>query len=347
MNRFKSLNKVVVIYIFTVMLFAGVLTSLLYMLLYLAGASPVLIFTPVLSPVVTLVVSIVIGTLISAAASEMVLKPINHLIKATRIISTGDFTVRVGETGSPSEIASLLKGFNKMAEELGSIEMFRNDFINNFSHEIRSPIVSITGFARQLQNEDLSAEKRMEYTDIIISELERVTNMSTNILLLSNYENQQIITNRIEYELDEQIRNCVILLEKRWSSKNLDIDINLQPVKVFGNPEMLSHLWLNILDNAIKYSDKNGRLSITGREDGEGILVSISDNGKGMDEAEVKHIFEKFYQGDKSHAIKGNGLGLSIAGRVVELHGGTISGESELTRGSTFRIFLPGVINRK
>ena len=331
----------VVLYVLFIMLFAGFMTSILFFILYSIGVSQIFLLTPVLTPFIALLISSIIGTSISAVANEKVLRPLNQLIKATKIISTGNFDVRVEEMNNISEISSLLRGFNHMAKELDSIELFRNDFINNFSHEIKTPIVSISGFAKQLRNENLSPQKRKEYTDIIISESERLSNMSTNILLLTNYENQQIITNQSEYELDEQIRNCIILLEKKWTKKNLEINIDLEPVKMFGNIEMLSHLWLNLLDNAIKYSTHNGYVSIICSQYADGIQVMISDYGKGMDDEVLKHIFVKFYQGDKSHMAHGNGLGLSIVKRIVELYNGRIIVKSKLGQGTTFTVYLP------
>lgn len=341
MNKYSTLNKMVVLYVLSIMLFAGFMTSLLFFLLYFIGVSQMFLLTPFLSPLVALLISSIIGTSISAMANEKVLRPLNQLIEATKIISTGNFDVRVEEMNNNSEFSNLLRGFNHMTKELGSIEMFRNDFINNFSHEIKTPIVSISGFAKQLRNENLSEEKRKEYADIIISESERLTNMSTNILLLTNFENQQIITNQSEYELDEQIRNCIILLEKKWTKKNLEIGIDLEPVKMYGNAEMLSHLWLNLLDNAIKYSTSNGHISISSNQNSDGIRVVITDDGNGMDDAVLKHIFEKFYQGDKSHKVSGNGLGLSIVKRIAELHDGKITVKSKLGQGTTFTVYLP------
>ncbi len=341
MNKYNTLNKMVVLYVLFIMLFAGFMTSILFFILYSIGVSQIFLLTPVLTPFIALLISSIIGTSISAVANEKVLRPLNQLIKATKIISTGNFDVRVEEMNNISEISSLLRGFNHMAKELDSIELFRNDFINNFSHEIKTPIVSISGFAKQLQNENLSPQKRKEYTDIIISESERLSNMSTNILLLTNYENQQIITNQSEYELDEQIRNCIILLEKKWTKKNLGIDIDLIPVKMFGNAEMLSHLWLNLLDNAIKYSAYNGHISISSSQDADSIQVMISDCGNGMDDEVLKNIFVKFYQGDKSHIMPGNGLGLSIVKRIVELYDGKIAVKSKPGQGTTFTVYLP------
>ncbi|MDC7125146.1 MAG: HAMP domain-containing sensor histidine kinase [Spirochaetales bacterium] len=341
MRRARTINRIVVFYIFIVMVFAGFLTSLLFFVLKLLGIYPFIFMTPIFSPVVALLLSSAIGTSISALAGERILKPIKQLVKATEVVAAGDFSVRVDETDDNSEVADLLRGFNHMASELGSIEMFRSDFINDFSHEFKTPIVSIRGFAKQLKNEDLSPEKRDEYTDIIIRESERLTEMAANILLLNNLENQQIITDKKEYDLDEQIRNCVILLEKKWSGKNIEMDLNLSEVKIFANEEMLSHLWINLIDNAVKYSEPNGQISIKCEKISQRIIFTIRDQGKGMNEHEAEHIFDKFYQADNSHSVKGNGLGLSIVKRIVELYEGDIVVKSRPGNGTAFVIELP------
>lgn len=341
MNRGKTLNIQMVFLIFYIMIASGVLTGLCFMFLFAIGIFPIPHLATFLYPLVALLVSIIIGTSISAVASEKILKPLNQLIKATKVVATGDFTIRVEEINGYSELANLIRNFNHMVEELGSIEMFRNGFINDFSHEFKTPIVSIRGFAKQLQNDNLSPEKRKEYTEIIISESERLANMSANVLLLNKFENQQFITNKTEYELDEQIRDCVILLEKQWINKNIDINLDLEPIKIFNNQEMLSHLFINLIENSIKYSNDNGNIAISCIETVDSILFKISDDGKGMDENTQKRIFDKFFQGDKSHAIKGNGLGLSIVKRIVELCKGEIVVESEVNKGTSFTVKLP------
>lgn len=340
-ERVRTLNVQMTIFVFYIMLLAGLLTGGCFTFLYLAGVFPVPLFTPIFSPFVTLIVSSIVGTSLTAFACEKVLNPLNQLIKATKTVSSGDFSIRVKETNGNSEIGALLRNFNHMTKELGSIEMFRNDFINNFSHEFKTPLVSIRGFARQLQNDDLPAEKRKEYTDIIISETERLSNMSAHILLLTKLENQQFVTDYKEYELDEQIRSCIILLEKQWTRKNLEMNVELNPVKIFGNEEMLSHLWINLIDNAIKYTNENGHIAVLCWETGDEIRFRISDDGDGMDDYTLKHIFDKFFQGDRSHKAPGNGLGLSIVKRILELCGGEITAESKTGRGTTFTVKLP------
>ena len=228
-----------------------------------------------------------------------------------------------------------------MTDELASTEMFRNDFINNFSHEFKTPIVSIRGFAKQLQNDELSDEQRSEYIDIIVKESDRLASMSSNILLLTKFENQQMVTDKTAFYLDEQIRKCILLLEKTWSKKNIDLDIDLQEIRYYSNEEMLSHVWLNILNNAIKFTPENGAVAVKCYRDSSTVTVKITDNGIGMDDKTQKHIFDKFYQGDASHTIVGNGLGLPLAKRVVTLCGGKITVKSKMGKGTTFIVRLP------
>ncbi|MGH4124280.1 MAG: sensor histidine kinase [Clostridium sp.] len=343
MNRIKSLKITMVFLVFCIMISAGLLTWVCFLFLYATGIFSFPALAPIISQLIALFVSIVIGTSISAVVSKKVLKPLNQLIKATKVVSTGDFSVRVEEINTQSEIADLLRNFNHMTEELSSIELFRNDFINNFSHEFKTPIVSIRGFAKQLQNDNLSTVKRKEYTDIIISESQRLTNMSANILILTKFENQRIITTQTEYELDEQIRNCIILLETQWSTKNITINLNLAPTKIYGNTEMLSHLWINLIENAIKNSKDNGNITMACHETLDDIQFKISNDGNSMDDNTLKHIFDKFYQGDKSYTSPGSGLGLSIVKRIVELNRGEIAVESKISQGTTFTVKLPKV----
>ena len=285
--------------------------------------------------------STIIGTAVSLFVTRHFFKPVDDIIRSQKKVANGDFTVRVTPPKSDTIITDLVEGFNSMTEELGSTEMFRNDFINNFSHEFKTPIVSIKGFAKQLQNDDISAEQKNEYISIIVNESDRLASMSSNILLLTKFENQQMVTDKTEFYLDEQIRKCILLLEKQWSRKNIEFDIELSEIKYYSNEEMLSHVWLNILGNAIKFTPEYGMVKVKCYNDDTNVTVRITDNGIGMSEKMKKHIFDKFYQGDDSHKSSGNGLGLPLAKRVVTLCGGTISVRSKENEGTTFIVRLP------
>ena len=219
--------------------------------------------------------------------------------------------------------------------------MFRENFINSFSHEFKTPIVSIQGFAKQLKKENLSEEKKQEYIDIIISESKRLTNLSSNILMLSKLENQQIITDKTSFSLDEQIRNCILLLEKQWTAKDISFDIDMQEIQYTTNAEMLSQVWVNIIGNAIKFSPEGSSIRIKLFKESDVITAEITDRGIGMDQQTISHIFERFYQGDRAHASEGNGLGLPLVKRIVELCNGNIRVESQYGKGTNFIVTLP------
>ena len=284
--------------------------------------------------------SIVLGTAFAAFFSKRALKPIRTVIDATHLIAEGDFSARVDIRGI-YELVELSNSFNKMAHELSSIETLRSDFINNFSHEFKTPIVSVRGFAKLLKSNHLTEDEKQEYLDIIIAESERLAQLSTNILNLSKYENIEIVTDKAPFRLDEQIRCAVVMMEPKWATRGISININMGEIVFNGNEDLTQQIWLNLLDNAIKYSNDGGIIQV--RLSGTDGLIhfTIADNGDGMDEEIKDRIFDKFYQGDTSHAKSGNGLGLAIVKRITELHGGSIEVNSEVGKGSTFLISLP------
>ena len=341
MNKFRSLRTAAVVFVLLIMLSAAFLTSFVLAVLHVFHLLPVLILSSTFIPFLCLIVSSFVGTVISSVVSYHLLRPLRELISATKTVAKGDFSVRLNAENQIGEIAELIESFNVMTEDLSGIEMFRSDFINTFSHEFKTPIVSIRGFAKQLQNETLTAEERREYTDIIISESERLTKLSSNILLLSKLENQSILSDQSDFSLDEQLRSDILLLEKQWTGKDLEILVDLDEVTYCGNAEVLSQLWVNLLSNAIKFTPQGGKIEIRLTQDHEWVKVMVRDNGIGMSEETMQHVFEKFYQGDRSHSVQGNGLGLSLVKRIVELCNGVISLESEEGNGTTVYVSLP------
>lgn len=335
-----SFNALLVAYLFFVLLISGALTGTSYLVLFFLGLVPGFLLTHIFSPFGIILVLIVYAMMIAVRVGRSQLRPMNDLTDAMYRVSQGDFSVRVDED-APGDMGTLIRSFNEMASELGGIEMFRKDFINNFSHEFKTPIVSIRGFAKQLQRDDLSDEQRREYTEIIVSESERLANMASNILLLTKLENQQIVTDKEPYRLDEQMRSCILLLEKQWTAKDMELALDLDEVTYIGNEEMMSHVWVNLLGNAIKFSPEGGELGVRCQRRGNAIEVSIRDHGSGMDEATQKRIFEKFYQGDSAHATEGNGLGLSLVKRIVDLCAGKVAVDSRVGEGTTFTVTLP------
>lgn len=290
--------------------------------------------------ITSLIISTVIATIISGIASKRILRPIRTLSKATEEVAKGNFSVKIG-IPKDYEFALLAKNFNKMVHELSSIETLRNDFVSNVSHEIKTPIASIQGFAKLIQDKNLDDDERSEFTDIIISESSRLSKLTSNILKLSKLENQEVITGKAEFALDEQIRCAILIMEPEWSKKGIDLDIDLDKVSIIGNEDLLQQVWLNIIGNAIKFTEKGGTIGIKLMDLQDKIVIKVSDNGVGMNEETRRHIFDKFYQGDKSHLSEGNGLGLSLVKRIIELCDGEIKVRSKLNYGTTFTIELP------
>lgn len=285
------------------------------------------------------VASLIIGTAMALIISRKPLKPLNEIMDATDKIANGDYSVRVKPNGT-EQFRELGEKFNHMAEEIGSVEMLRTDFVNNFSHEFKTPIVSIRGFARALKWEDLTDGERNEYLDIIISESERLADLSNNVLYLSKIEKQTILTDKNTVNVSEQIRLVIALLYEKWSDKHIDIVFDSDEKYLSCNEELLKQVWINLLDNAIKFSPNGGKIEIRIAESTDEVTVSIVDEGGGMSDETRRHIFDRFYQGDLSHTTTGNGLGLAIVKRIVELHSGNISVRST-EKGSAFMITLP------
>ncbi len=295
---------------------------------------------PMLPILMLLVISVVVGTAVSFVISRFPLKPIRRVIDATNRLAGGDFSVRLQLPG-PSSFAELAASFNRMAEELGSIEMLRADFVDHFSHEFKTPIVSIKGFAEELRHDDLSPEQRSEYLDIIIHESSRLSQLATNALNLSRVEKQAILAHHAVFDLTEQVRRCVLLFEGKWEQRRINLNAELDEVLLEGDEELLSQVWLNLIDNAIKFTPEGGCVDIRLQKSDEAAVFSIRDDGYGISNEAQKHIFDKFYQGTDAHAVSGNGLGLSIARRIVDLHGGVIRCESTEGAGAAFTVTLP------
>ena len=300
--------------------------------LHLAERAPLLIFS---------ISCLIVGTVLSTIISHFPLRPVRRVIAAIDQLADGDFSARLNLKG-PDEINHLTQSFNHMAEELSSIEMLRSDFVNNFSHEFKTPIVSISGFARILQRKDLTEEERDEYLRIIISESDRLAELATNVLNLSKLENQQILTNITHFNLSEQIRRCVVLLEKKWNAKHQDIVFEAKEYYISADEELLNQVWINLLDNAIKFSRAYATITLEIIQNESESCISVKNEGSGFDENTALHIFDKFYQGDTSHSAKGNGLGLTLVKRIVEMHGGRITVESVPDVETVFRVYLPG-----
>ena len=228
-----------------------------------------------------------------------------------------------------------------MAEELGSLEMLRSEFVNNFSHEFKTPISSIRGFARMLQRDDLTPEERKEYLDIIVGESERLTELATNVLNLSRIENQTILSNQAIYNCSEQIRRIIVLLEPKWSKKKQHFRLECDEIMINANMELMEQVWINLFDNAIKFSPEETVIEVLIRKRPGHMIVTVSDQGSGIGEEAMNHIFDKFYQGDTAHVASGNGLGLAIVKKIVELHKGSVRAARTGEDGTVMEVVLP------
>lgn len=278
--------------------------------------------------------------LITFFFSRHLLKKVTRLTTAINRVAKGDFHVTLDEKHA-APLKEVVKDFNQMARELQSVETLRRDFINNFSHEFKTPIASINGFAQLLLDTEVSKEEQREYLQIIAEESLRLTRLAEQTMMLSRLDSQQNIPDREIYSLDEQLRQTAILLSPAWSEKQIDLTVDAPPISYYGSPALLSQLWINLLNNAIKFTPENGRISISAHQKENNLLVFIQDTGCGMTEEQLTHIFHRYYQGNRSRSSVGLGLGLSIAHRIVELCGGQIEVESKPEAGSRFTVILP------
>ena len=284
-------------------------------------------------------VPMLLGTILIVLASITVAKPVKEISKASRKVAKGDFSVRLKPGGS-GEIRDLADNFNSMVEELSANEYLHKEFVSNVSHEFSTPITSIQGYAKLMKRDNLTAEQRAEYADIIIAESSRLSRLSTDLLKLSELDNKNSITDFTEFSLDEQVRSVIILLQHNWENKNISLDISLEKINYIGDETLLHQIWVNLISNAIRYTANNGEIKIT-LEKHDNIIFTITDNGKGMTEEEIKNVFRRFYKADKSRSSEGTGLGLAIAKKIAVLHGGDITVTSTETKGTTFIVTLP------
>lgn len=271
-------------------------------------------------------------------------KPVRQIAEATEKVMQGDFSVRidipkltVSETGIPL----IAEHVNRMIEELAGTETLRTDFIANVSHELKSPLAVMQNYGTLLQQTDLPEDKRLEYAKVITDSCRSLANMVTNILKLNKLENQTIYPDIRTYDLGEQLCECLLTFEDAWEKKELEIQTDIEEnVLVKADPELLSLVWNNLFSNAIKFNEQGGAISLRLKTDGERAIVEVSDTGCGIAPETGKHIFEKFYQGDTSHSAKGNGLGLALVKRVMDITGGDVRVSSVVGQGSVFTVSL-------
>ena len=271
-------------------------------------------------------------------------KPLKKLGEAARQVAEGDFSLHIDpirKDGKKDYVEVMFEDFNKMVAEISSIEMLTGDFVSNVSHEIKTPLSVIQSYAMALQKENVTDEQRKEYTDTIIIASEKLNTLVTNILKLSKLENQKIVPALGDYDVCNQLVGCALAFEELWESKNITFTVDTDDKALIkADKDMLEIVWNNLLSNALKFTPAGGSVTLTQTSDEDTVTVIVSDTGCGMDEKTLNRIFDKFYQGDTSHSQEGNGLGLALVLRVVELCGGQITAKSNPGEGSTFTVSL-------
>lgn len=290
----------------------------------------------ILMPLFTVLIT---ATFAAAMARKAVL-PVTELTRATNEIASGNFDVTMTGTDRKDEFGQLSRDFLRMAGELKANEYLAKDFISNVSHEFRTPLSIISGYALLLDSNELSPAERHDYVLKIRSETDRLIKLASNILGLSKLDNQTIPEPPKYFSLDEQLRQAVLELEPGWSAKRIRMNIELPEITYLGNEALMGQVWLNLLDNAIKFTPAGGTISVDAKSNGN-VTVTVADTGIGMTQATVDRIFERFFQGDTSHSERGNGLGLALVKRILDVAGGTISVKSVPEQGSVFTVTLP------
>ncbi len=272
-------------------------------------------------------------------ATARLSRPVHALTEAMVQVKSGDFTMRLPDD-KPGEIGDMMRSFNAMTEGLGRTAYLQKDFISSVSHEFKTPIASIRGFARLLQMPGLTQEQRSEYVTLIAQESDRLSRLSETLLRLTALEQQTAPASLSTFSLDEQLRQVILRLEPAWSTRNINWQLELENLTIETDEALLNHVWINLIQNAIKFSPEGGTIEAR-VERTDRAVVEITDHGIGMDDETRKRIFDRFYQADKSRTQEGVGLGLCLVKRILDMLGGDISVRSKLGEGSTFRVRLP------
>lgn len=315
----------------------GAIAGLLYLLEGL-GVIPSLGIYTLIS---LLLVSGITVALMSYFIGRRVLTPLVKLSSASKEVARGDFDVTVSDSSKMEEVQSTFRNFNAMVRELKSISTLSSDFIANVSHEFKTPLSVIEGYAMLLQDDRLTAQEREDYLNKILVNTRRLNTLVGNILMLSKMETKPLPEQYTRFRLDEQLRQVVAQLEPQWSAKGISFRVRLDEVELLGWEQVLPYVWSNLISNAIKFSPSGSVIALTLLEQRECAVVTVSDRGCGMEPDVQERIFEKFYQGDTSHKAEGNGLGLALVRQIVELSQGVVEVESQPGKGSTFRVILP------
>lgn len=298
-------------------------------------------FGPLPDAVWYLIISIVLGTELTTLISRWIFNPITKLSQAMGQVAKGNFDVRLDEEHLFGDIEEIYHNFNLMAQELGNTETIQSDFVVNVSHEFKTPINAIEGYATLPQTgNDSSTEERGRYIDKILYNTHRLSKLVSNILLLSKVDHQAISSQNSSFRLDEQIRQSIVQLEPEWEKKDIELDVELESLDYTGSENLMLHVWDNLIGNAIKFSPQGGVISLSLKREGEQAVFRIDDCGPGIAEDAIGHIFDKFYQSDSSHKQEGNGLGLALVKQILGLCGGTVRVENLPECGCRFTVSL-------
>lgn len=345
MRRKISAFSTVMGYVFLTLLVAVVVTVAIFVYIAIdsaSGGNSAVIAGVMLSVIIVLAV---ICTLIDYLRRKFTVnRTLNEILKATDSIASGDFSINL-QTKHPlsryDEYDYIIENLNKMAAALKKTEVLHNDFISNVSHEIKTPLSVIQNYAAALLKKNLDEKERIKYADTLVSASKKLTELITNILKLNKLENQEIKPENREINLTEQLSECVIAFEDLIDKKNLRLDCDFEEdVKIVSSPSYLEIVWNNLLSNAVKFTGEGGAIAVSLKREGGKAVVKVADTGCGISPDTGKHIFEKFYQGDTSHSQEGNGLGLALVKKVIDITGGKIEIKSEIGKGTTFIITL-------
>ncbi len=287
------------------------------------------------------ILSLIIATVSVGFLSKIFFDPIKKLREGMQKVADGDFTIQLDTKSSSAEIKEVLTGFNMMAQELQSTEILQSDFVSNVSHEFKTPINAIEGYATLLQNTENIDKIENEYIEKILFNTRRISSLVSNVLLLSKIENQSLQLHRETFDIAEQIREEIVASEPSWSSKNLDFDVEMEDTEYCGYRTLMHHVWSNLIGNAIKFSPDGGCIKMKLKQENDRLIFSVEDEGPGISEEAKKHIYDKFYQADASHKGDGNGLGLALVKRILGVCGGEISVENKGSQGCIFTVTLP------
>ena len=285
--------------------------------------------------------SLLIGAGCAIFVNRVMLTRIIQLSDSMKQVAKGDFSIRLDTRSIVKEITESHNSFNSMVSQLATTETLQSSFISDVSHEFKTPINAIEGYVTLLQDESLSEEQRREYIDKILLSTERLSHLVGNILLLSKVDNHTVALQKNRFSLDEQIRGAIVLLENKWEAKGIELCVDLCEVDILAFEIFLSHIWTNLIGNAIKWSPEGGTVSVTLTQNDGTCTFTVTDEGPGISDEALPYIFNKFYQADTSHKSEGNGLGLALVRRIVTLHGGNITAQNRPEGGASFTLTLP------